>query len=272
MMDFEIALKDGGAEMAMRNLFPAGVESEKQPIEIYSLGHFAVVKDGKPLSFGARIPRKPMSLLKAALASGGMDVSSQELIGALWPDAEGDVARNAFDVALYRLRKLMGRNNAILLQAGKLSLNPSAVWVDAWELERIFTMLQTAVRDSQPTLASLVERMLKLYRGPFLSGESEPWLLPARERLRMKFHRHAGIAGLRLERDGGFDAAAETYQRALELDPLAEEFYRRLMLCHKQTGRIVEALAAYRRCRDLFSITLGIQPSDETQRVYRSLS
>jgi DNA-binding SARP family transcriptional activator len=254
-----------------------GLLSELQnerPIQIYTLGRFAVLKDAAPLSLNAKPQRKPMSLLKAVLALGGTEVSCRELIDTLWPEAEGDTARNAFDVTLHRLRKLIKRNDAIHLGDGKLSLDPHICWVDASALERVFKQLETAVRDFRgeaPLVEALVERMLELYRGPFLNGESEPWMLAARERLRIKFHRHGSMAGQWLERVGRFDQAAEIYQRALELDPLAEEFSRGLMLCRKQSGRNAEALDVYRRCREILSITLGVQPSAGTQAVYRSL-
>ncbi|MGH8718109.1 MAG: bacterial transcriptional activator domain-containing protein, partial [Burkholderiales bacterium] len=38
-----------------------------------------------------------------------------------------------------------------------------------------------------------------------------------------------------------------------------------------QSGRNAEALDVYRRCREILSITLGVQPSAGTQAVYRSL-
>jgi LuxR family maltose regulon positive regulatory protein len=61
------------------------------------------------------------------------------------------------------------------------------------------------------------------------------------------------------------------YQRAIELDPLAETFHQRLILAYKAQGQVAEALSAYRRCRDVLSVTLGVEPSAPTQAVYRAL-
>ncbi|MBP7392910.1 MAG: bacterial transcriptional activator domain-containing protein [Zoogloea sp.] len=36
---------------------------------------------------------------------------------------------------------------------------------------------------------------------------------------------------------------------AIEVEPVAESFYRRLMSCYAQLGRRAEALAVYQRCR-----------------------
>jgi DNA-binding SARP family transcriptional activator len=37
------------------------------------------------------------------------------------------------------------------------------------------------------------------------------------------------------------------------------------------TDRTAEALDAYRRCRDILSVTLGVEPSAKTQALYRIL-
>ncbi len=246
-------------------------ESAYQTIQIHALGGFAVLRDGSVLSFAGKTQRKPMSLLKALLAFGGTEVSSQELINVLWPEAEGDAARNAFDVALHRLRKLMSRDNAIILREGRLTLNSRVCWTDLREFERVAKLLETAVHDCDSCVEELVGRMLALYRGPFCSSDGEAWMLGCRERFRTKFQRVACLAGSCLEHAGRLDEAAEIYQRAVELDPLAERFYRGLMICRRRSGHIAEALDVYRRCRNILSITLSVQPSEDTQAIYRLL-
>jgi len=49
----------------------------------------------------------------------------------LWPDADGDQAYRACATAIYRLRKLLGEDKAVIVKDEKVSLNPSLVWVDA---------------------------------------------------------------------------------------------------------------------------------------------
>jgi DNA-binding SARP family transcriptional activator len=92
-----------------------------------------------------------------------------------------------------------------------------------------------------------------------------------RERLRSKFLRTILVLAQSLERHEQWDDAIMLYRRASETDPLAEEFQRRLMLCYRAQGRIAEALDVYRRCRDLLSIALGVEPAAATQALYRSL-
>jgi two-component SAPR family response regulator len=188
------------------------------------------------------------------------------LTESLWPDAEGDAAYHAFENTLYRLRRLLGSADVVNLSGGKLSLDPRRCWVDVWALER--RLDKACGAGSQPEL----DTVMNLYRGHFLGQEGqEPWALPARERLRDKFLRHVQGAAQSYEQARGWKAAAAIYQRGIELDNLAEPLYRGLMLCHREMGDHPEALRVYRRCRELLSVVLGVQPTAETQEIYQSL-
>jgi DNA-binding SARP family transcriptional activator len=62
------------------------------------------------------------------------------------------------------------------------------------------------------------------------------------------------------------------YRRALEADNLAESLYRGLMRALAAIGDHAEAMNAFRRCRELLSIVLGVKPSAETERLYREIA
>ena len=68
-----------------------------------------------------------------------------------------------------------------------------------------------------------------------------------------------------------FDAAIAAYQRGLEVDPIVEPFYQGLMRCYQHMGRDSEAISAYRRLRQVLSITLSLKPSAASERLYLSL-
>ena len=91
-------------------------------------------------------------------------------------------------------------------------------------------------------------------------------------RLQAKMSRSVLAEGQRLERSGDFAAARALYERALELDNLAEAIYRRLMVCQRELGDPAGALTTYRRCRELLSIVLNRKPAAETESVRASLN
>jgi DNA-binding SARP family transcriptional activator len=122
------------------------------------------------------------------------------------------------------------------------------------------------------SLEEAAARILDLYRGHFLTGDAEqPWHIPLRNRLSGRFARFVLRVAAHWESGNQWSSAAELYQRGIELDPLAESFYRGRMVCLSAQGRRAEAIEVFRQCRHALSIMLGIAPSAETDAVYRSL-
>lgn len=222
------------------------------PLAVRTLGGFEVRRDGQPLEFSRKAPKKTLALLKAIVALGGTNVREQALLDALWPDEEGDAASKSLGAAVLRLRTLLGDPEAVVQQGGTLSLDRNRVWVDAWAFEH--------------------GGDLGLYRGAFLpEEEGEPWSVPMRERLRARFIHRAGEEGERLEAAMKLDEAIDLYLRGLDADSIVEPFYQGLMRCYERLDRRAEALATYRRLRQILSVTLGLAPSAASERIYRSL-
>jgi DNA-binding SARP family transcriptional activator len=260
--------------IARRALPPPAAEEERWPwrVRVRALGAFETAVGGEPLENGTKPQRKPIELLKYVIAAGGRDVGVGAVTQALWPDAEGDAAKRSFDVTLHRLRRMLGHDDAITLYGGKLALNPGIVWVDALAFERLAGRLddaQRGVRDGPAAPIELLERALRLYRGPLLASDEEHWVRPARERLRRQFVQLAEAAGEHWERAANTDAALAWYHRAIDLEPTAERIHQRILrLLHGQ-GRRAEALEAYRRCREVLGAILAAAPSPETEALHR---
>jgi len=238
------------------------------PIKIFTLGGFKVLKNGTEIRFARKVQKRPLELLQALIALGSTDVAVTTLTEALWPDSEGDAAYHAFENTLYRLRQLLGAAGALVLSGGKLSLDSNHCWVDVWAFER----RPGQIRENDPQGRQALEAALNLYRGHFLEQEGQPsWSLAMRERLREKFARLVRDVAQSFQRAKAWDEAAAIYQHAIELDSLNEDFYSGLMVCHRELGKHAEALKVFRRCRELLSIVLSVQPGAETQAVYQSL-
>ncbi len=134
------------------------------------------------------------------------------------------------------------------------------MWLDTWAFE--------AALDADDVNAALA-----LYRGHFLGARgagavdaaaARPAAGAARAR---RPRRRRGAA----RRARNWTAARALYQRALEVDNLAEAVYRRLMVCQRESGDPAGALTAYRRCRELLSIVLNRAPAPETEAVRQTL-
>lgn len=255
---------------------PLTIEHWPWLIKIYTLGRFSLLKYDQPLWASRKAQHKPLEMLKVLVALGGREVSVDLLASVLWPDAEGDAGHNAFDITLHRLRKLIGLDKVLILRDGRLTLDSRYCWVDTWALERMIGQVDLALRNDRQD-ADIIMQMsaaiLALYQGHYLGKEySQPWALTLRERLRSKYLRHVTDMAHYLERNQRWEDAIVYYQKGLEVDDLAEQFYQSFMICYQQLGRRSEALAVYRRCRSALSIILGIEPSSVTESIRKSLT
>jgi LuxR family transcriptional regulator, maltose regulon positive regulatory protein len=253
-------------------LRPLSHEIEHWPwlVKIRALGEFAV--EAEAIKPHGKSHYRLLELLKALVALGAQGVNATSLAELLWPDSEGDAAQRVFHTSLFRLRKLLGNERAILLEDGKVSLNPELCWSDVTALEFLGNRIENDGKQDMDSRRAQSTRLLELYCGPLLSQEGDkPWILGPRDRLSSRFRRLVLMLGESMEAHSHPEQAIEVYRKALERDNLAEDIYRRLMVCHQQRGEHAEALNVYRRCRELLSIVLGARPSPQTQKLYDSL-
>jgi len=193
----------------------------------------------------------------------------ENLTDLLWPDAAGDLAHKSFEMTLSRLRRLLGEESLIKYRAGQLSLDPRSCWVDSFAMESIFERIRTSAADK---VVHLCEKAVSLYKGPFLPSDvNAAWVVSRREAMQDNLLRAIITVGRHYEGTGQWEKAAEYYRRGLNVDNLAEELYRRLMVCFQKLGNKAEAVKTYNRCRKLFEDQLGIEPSSETETLYFSI-
>jgi LuxR family transcriptional regulator, maltose regulon positive regulatory protein len=237
------------------------------PLKIRTLGAFGLVRADRPVVFKGKLPRKPLELLKLLVCGGEDGLPGSAIADRLWPDLDADAALNNVDTNIHRLRKVLGIEAAIKSTDGRVALDPSQCWVDAWAFERLSLQAPSLDPSLDPSVAARQAALaLDLYRGHFLNDDGEqPWAVAYRSRLRDRMAVLVGQAGRQLRHSGDARAAAELYERALALDNLAEPLYRELMHCLQEFGESAEALKVYRRCKEMLSIVLGMEPSKETQ-------
>lgn len=238
------------------------------PVKIYVMGRFSLVLGNKQNTPSSKSQGRVITMLKLLIALGGREVAEQQISDQLWPDADGDQARQNFKTTLHRLRKLIGQES-LQMSEGRLSLDSHRVWVDAWALDRKLNKLESSDTNE---LLSLIGDLIDIYQGGLLPGESASWVLPARERLRGRFLRIIGQAAERLCELDQWQTAIDCYHKALETDPLAERFYIGLMRCHHQLGQMAEGIAIYRCCHEILANELQLPPSIETEQWHQKLS
>ena len=224
------------------------------PIKVFTLGRFEVLHNDAPLESSRKPAKKPLALLKALTCAGGSAVSVAQLLDSLWPESEADAAQKALDVALHRLRGLLGANDAVCLVDGRVSLDRSQVWVDAWAFE--FLSRQGAVTAA---------RAAELYQGTLLPDELDAaWSVSYREKLHDSFNRLICSQATELESQQRYTDALTWYTRGLAADDLVEAMYQGMMRCHLKLGCRADALATFQRLRRTLATKLRTLPSAES--------
>jgi ATP/maltotriose-dependent transcriptional regulator MalT/DNA-binding SARP family transcriptional activator len=237
-------------------------------VKIRTLGPFTLEINNQLVTVSNKRRSRTMELLIVLIALSGRDITEQEISDLLWPNVEGDLARQNLKVTLHRLRKLIGQEN-VLLNKGRLSLSNTQIWVDSWAFDRLLDKLETASDEQITPLATVA---IERYGDGFMPGDETSWVLTQRERLRSRFLRIIGQVIERLCELGHWQTAINGYRKALETDPLAERFYTGLMRSHYALGQQAQGLIVYHRCQEILANELQIQPSSITETWRERLS
>jgi len=249
------------------------IEAWPWPVKISTLGRFVVQIDGQLLEKKRKAPHRLFDLLKAIIAWGGEDVPITRLMDVFWPDVDGDTAKENFDKSLQRLRHLLRLEQVIVVKAGKVSLNRDLCWVDACVFEASVKQVEArAATTRSNTNVQDESRTVLLYAGPFLGlADCPSWAAPYRDRLRDRY-----IKLILCQCDASNTKHKEAdaircLKQAIEVDPVGEPFYQRLIPLLASNGRHAEAVSLYHRCKSALARWADRQPSPETQRLVQQL-
>jgi DNA-binding SARP family transcriptional activator len=223
--------------------------------------------------FGARdlrFPTRKVQALFAYLAARPGQAHLRDKLAALfWSGARKEQARHSLRQSLSALRSAfsVAKRQILVVQGELVALDPSALIVDIVEFERLASL------DALKPL----EQAAVLYRGDLLDGvvvSEEPfeeWLRGERARLReTAVDVLTRLAALQA-RSQSVESAIQTAVRLLSLDQFREETHRTLMRLYARQGRLGDALRQYQACVSILHGELGLEPAEETRRVYREI-
>ncbi len=194
-------------------------------------------------------------------------VTRSEICQAFWPDLDVDQAVNVFHVTKRRLHKALGEDVLVHID-GYYRISP--------ELNVVYDVVDFVGALVRARAAAEQDRMqywqeaINLYRGPFLQGHDDPWIVARRADflngymeavIQMAEARHA---------KGAAEHALRLYLRALQEDPVREDLHRRVMQLYAEMGRRSEAAAHFQRLQREFKAARR-KLSPETEEVYRAI-
>jgi hypothetical protein len=114
-------------------------------IRVRTFGRLEIDLAGEPLTFGRKLPTVPLALLEL-LALHTEPVPTDRVLRALWPGGYAmNAPRAALDSTVYRLRQLLGSDDAVEHAGKSLSLSRTLCWSDARGLQELRVQVAATV-------------------------------------------------------------------------------------------------------------------------------
>ncbi len=256
---------------------PAHPTEQEADVRVYMLGPFHMEAQGHSLK--PSMPGQVKTVLEYLIAHGRRPTPKDALIDLLWPDTDPSVACGRLRVVMHSLRRLIpgpsgGLSELVLTTGNNFMLNPNMkIWVDVEEFERRWQQGWRLARAGRKQEALReYERAEELYIGDFL--EDQPyadWTLLRRETLRDAYASILTmLANISLE-SHDYTGTIIWAQKLLAQDNCREDAYRLLMVSYQRLGQLSRAVYWYNLCMRTMQRELGMEPSPETQAVYRAI-
>jgi predicted ATPase/DNA-binding SARP family transcriptional activator len=180
--------------------------------------------------------------------------------------------------ALSNLRRVIGDRTAeppfLLITRDTLQFNTAS----DYRLDVTTFAEMVEVDEGHPSAVEQLEQAVALYRGSFLEGFSlgdspafEEWALFARERLARQMSSALQCLATTYEQRGEYGQSQSFARQQLEREPWDEAVHQQLMRALALSGQRSAALTQYEACRRLLAEELGVEPAQETTRLYEQI-
>ncbi|MBB2945756.1 DNA-binding SARP family transcriptional activator/tetratricopeptide (TPR) repeat protein [Actinoplanes lutulentus] len=229
------------------------------------LGPLSVTVDEQKVAITAGRDRVVLAML---LLRPGRIVGPGELIEAVWGADPPATARGQLQTCVSRLRRVLPAG-VILSDPAGYGIRPGEDELDATVFLRLVEQARAA--EDPGAARRAYKKALDLWKGDACAEIDAPAVRAAAasldERRAMAVEDWAGLelaAGQARELLGELAGWVERF-------PLRERLRGQLMTALDQAGRKADALAEFRRTRDVLREELGIEPGHELQELHRSI-
>jgi YVTN family beta-propeller protein len=241
------------------------------------LGPLEVSRYGRAVPLGGPRQRAVLALL---LLEANRAVTMDRLAEDIWAGRPPEGWATTVQTYVFHLRRALepdrarGAGGGVLVTRDRgYLLRVDREHLDAARFQDGFTAGRAALQAGRyAEAAQTLRRALDLWRSPVLADLAD-YAFTRPEAARLEELRLAALEA-RIDADlalGRHDAlTAELEQLAAE-HPLRERVHGQLMLALYRCGRQADALAAYRRARDLLAGELGIDPGEPLRRLHAAV-
>ena len=217
------------------------------------------------------LPGNMSRVVLALLVHNRAPVSRARIADTLWPDELPRSADASINSMISHIRAVFvgaGFDGRSLLTSagGSYMMNlPVDSWIDTEDAMRRVDRAHSAAR-SRDWRSALPEATVAsgILARPFLEGFEGAWAHGVRRQLGSNLYRCYDVLSEGWTLMGDPALAADIAERAIDLDPLRETGYRRLIEAEHARGDTLGALHAFDRCERVMRTEFGAAPSEQT--------
>jgi DNA-binding SARP family transcriptional activator len=220
------------------------------------------IEVGDRLVNGSSIRRKVMAMLCFLITRPDMSATRDQVLDALWPDLDPEVAVNSLNQTIYFLRRVFEERYSDDLSPGYVHHDSDLVWLDRDLVSSRSATCRDLIRElpKEPSPDD-VDALTKAYRGRFaLDFEYEEWAAAYRESLHASYLEIVERSVLEDLRTGHHDRGITIARRALEVDSSAEQIEVCLLRLYRVSGAHAAAAEQYAHYAAVMRDELGVEP------------
>jgi DNA-binding SARP family transcriptional activator len=251
-------------EIVKSDFYGMSKKDDEPTMEVFGLGPGFVLSNGEMITnWEGHLPR-----LLFFFALDRPVVTRSEICQAFWPDLASDQAVNVFHVTKRRLHKALG-TDMLIHNNGYYQINTELnIYYDVMDF--VSTLMYARNETNVDKRMNAWERIGDLYRGEFLQGHHDDWILKRRaEFLDGYLESLVGLAGLWNE-SGRYEQALSLYIKAVNANYDREDLHRGILQHYNLLGRRSELAAHYKKLASHMKQSKR-QISEETDALYKEL-
>jgi ATP/maltotriose-dependent transcriptional regulator MalT/DNA-binding SARP family transcriptional activator len=246
-------------------------------LTINMLGLVEIYRDpSSPLAPDAWTSKRARDILCFIASRQHRRASKDTLIDTFWRDDDPESVEKKFHPTISYIRKALNSNqllkqNFLLYRDGDYLLNPDLSYrSDVEEFDQLVAEASAARRRGQTERCHRAyEEAVALYRGEFMQGTHDEWVEEQRAYYRDQYLRMLEKLAASAQEAGEWERSLTLAHQILHDDPFREEVYCRVMRAQAALGNRGAVKEQYETLRSLLQRELGVEPAQDTQRVYR---
>ena len=248
-------------------------------LTINMLGPVEIFRDpARPFAADAWTTKRARDILCFIASRRHRRASKDTIIDTFWGEADFEAVEKNFHPTVSHIRKALNSNqplkqNFLLYRDGDYQLNPDfSYYIDTEEFDRLVAEGETArrAREFDRCIRSY-EGAIQIYRGDFMQGAYDDWVEEQRSYYREQYLRLLETLAAVAQKTGDWARSLQLAQQILRDDPFREDVHCMIMRAHAGQGNRVAVKEQYETLRGLLQKELGVEPTAETQKVYKEL-